>query len=104
MPGQGMLHQLARGTLKNTLQDVPGELPLGFFGWFAGLVHMRPLVLVPSHSALLRHDLQEFQNCRVTDRFLCAQRFVHFANGRWSPRPKDSKNLQLGGGWFMPLI
>src|SRR3954467_10846819 len=99
--GEGMHHELARGTFKNALQHVPCQLPLGLLRRKACFIDVRPLRFVSPHGAFCGHNLEELQHRRVPERLLLAKRLVHFAHGSGAAGPQHTQYLKLRSSWFL---
>src|SRR5690242_6786973 len=89
-------HEARRRAVESPLQQISGELPLGPLAWPAGLVDMRPLLLIAPDQSLLRHDLQQLQHGGILRRLPPANRLVDFPNRAWTAAPQHGENFQLG--------
>ena len=99
-----MHHELACGPLKDALQHVTCNLALGLLGRKACFIDVGTLCFVSAHRVFCGHNLQEFQDGRVSEGLLFTQRLMDFTHGGRTPRPKDGKNLKLRCSRFVGVV
>ena len=96
MPLKGVKHELAGRALENALEDVAGELALGFFRGLACFINVGALVFVSAHGAFCGHDLQKLQDGGVAQVFFLMKRVVDFADGGRAACPEDLEDFEFG--------
>jgi hypothetical protein len=82
------------------VMQIEAEKCKGFLAFHSRNPHVLADI-VPLHAALGRHDLQDFQNSGISNRFLFVQDLVDFAHSGWATFPKHTQDFELGTGGFL---
>src|SRR6185503_18147229 len=96
--GKRLQDELCGGSIERAVEQIADQLPLGLIFCIRSLVDVGSLRLVPDDELLLRHDLKELENRRISG--FTVQGFGHLANGAGTMGPQNAKDGELAIGRF----
>jgi hypothetical protein len=97
--GEGMQNKLLRRVVEGTINEVLNETFLGGLLRHAGPVAMALPFGVAENQALLVHNLEQFQDSRVTPSALFLQLLKYITYGTWTALPEHMEDGKFRIRW-----
>jgi hypothetical protein len=95
---EGLHDEFAGRTIEGVVEQVLDEIPASLLGGYCRFIYVGALAFVAADQTLLSHNLQEFQDSRVSARRIITEPFVDLLYGSRTVGPEDTKDIEFGVG------